>query len=302
MSLRRGVLAMVFVMGAATVGASGAEATPLRQTPAGQAKYLLWDVAPLGIDSSTALLLVELLSSEMRRVLGVRFLPSEEAIDATTRGLVAACGGTNACLTEVGLAAGADRLVVGVASSVGTLYNLRLKLIDTRSGEVLSSQQTSLQGDRNLMLPALQQLVLKLIDPTLLSGRLVVDVPMDGVTVQVDGLVVGVTPLLGPIDKIPVGEHTLKLSSPIIEDYFSFVSIQHDKTSTVSVSPKEIEALRAAIAASSAAISVPLHKRWWFWSLAAGAVAVAGGTAVVLTRAASDDGLPPATLGDLEMR
>lgn len=267
---------------------------------AGEApSYLLWDISPLGIDPSTSELLVEVLLGELERVLGDRLIREEGIIDVNTRHIVAGCDDAHECLVDAGLAANADRVLVGVVSSLGDMYQLDLKVIDTRTRKALNRIRVSLKGDRDVLLPAMQQLVLKLIDPALLSGTLVVDVPLAGVSVFIDGLPVGLTPLGGPFEKVPVGEHTLKLSSPMIEDYFSFFKINYGKTTEVRVSPKQIAALQAQIQASEKAVRVPVYNRWWFWTiLAGGAAVIAGGAALAVAVAqGGPDELPAASLG-----
>ncbi len=282
--------------------AVAADAAASDAAPVVNPSYLVWDVAPLGIEVHTADLLYDMLVLELGKLLGDRLVTAAREVTPLTRKEVDDCGRTTTCFAEIGGALGADRVIVGVASTLGDAYSLNLKMIDVRSGAVAAKAQTQLQGARDQMLPAIQGLVFDLLDPALLKGSLVVDIALEGVNVFVDGHQVGTTPIGASIQGLPAGEHTLKLSSPVMRDYFTFFTVQVGKTTTIRVEPEEIEALKAQLAAAQDAVAVPLYKRWWFWAIIGGvAASAAGGTAAALALGDRGTGLPPTSLGTIDL-
>jgi hypothetical protein len=266
--------------------------------PIADSSYLVWDVAPLGIDVRTADLLRDMLVLELGKMLGERLVTAHREITPGVRQEVDDCGRTSACFAEIGGAIGVDRVIFGVASTLGDAYSLNLKMVDVHTGEAFARAQASIQGERDKMLAAIQTLVFDLLDPALLNGALAVDIGMDGVSVFVDGHMVGTTPVGAPIEGLAAGEHTLKLSSPTMRDYFTFFNVQVGKTTRLRVDPEQIAALRAEIAA----VEVPLYKRWWFWAIIGGvAASAAGGTLAAVTAQGRGSGMPATSLGTVDL-
>jgi hypothetical protein len=278
----------------AALASSGETQAP----PDAKATYFLWDLAPLGIDIGTAGLLRDTLNLELTKVLGDRLVVPPAWMEVEVRPQVVACGLTTECLAEVGGGLGIDRVVSGVATALGDSYNVNLKIIDTHTGRHIARAQASMTGDRNQMLAAMQTLVAELIDVSLLKGSLAVEIPLAGVSIYIDGELAGTTPLARAIAGISPGEHTLKLSSSAMKDYFSFFTVTPGKQANIRVEPEQITQLQAQLEANA-----PFYKRWWFWSIIGTvAVAAAGGTTYAITSRGGDDGPPAATLGTVDLR
>ncbi|MBI5507126.1 MAG: PEGA domain-containing protein [Deltaproteobacteria bacterium] len=261
------------------------------------ATYVLWELAPLGIEPRTAVLLQDMLMLELSRVLGDKLVATPSWVDSEIRPLVGACGLAADCLAEAGGGLGVRRVITGVVTTLGDAYSVNLKVIDTGTGKVIAKAQASMTGDRNQMLASIQSLVLKLIDTSLLKGSLLVEIPLKGVNVYIDGDPAGVTPLGGPIDQLSVGEHSLKLSSPVMQDYFTFFTIAPGKQTQIAVDPQHAQSVQAQIEANA-----PFYKRWWFWTIVGSVVvAAAGGTAYAYS-SSGNDGPPQASLGTVDFR
>ena len=269
--------------------------------PSDGSTYVLWDVTPLGLGVNVARSLDNMLRGELRRILGSRLIEIDLYVDAETRRHVEICGSSTGCLAQVAGALGADRLITGTAATLGKAYGLNLKLVDARRGVDLARAETSLTGRRGEMLQAINHLILELVAPTLLKGALAIEAELAGADVYLDGELVATTPLSAPIDGLTAGEHTLKLTSPLMLDYFEFVTIHHGKTTHVVVDARQIEELKAKLAAADLE---PVHQRWWFWPTIAGAVTLVGGaTAYAIWGGSQTTTVPPeGSLGYVDVR
>jgi hypothetical protein len=266
-----------------------------------ESTYALWEIHGLGLGEEAVSPLREMLIGEMRRVLGNRLVDARPWIDSQTRQRIDACGGTTECLADVGGALGVDRMIVGGVATLGQHYSLNLKLVDTRQRQDLGKVQASLGGEKALILKGMHELILQLVAPNRLTGALAIQIDVQGADVFIDGKHAGTTPLAGPIENLPPGEHALRLTSPFMRDYFAYVTIHQSKTSQLVVDTEEIRALQATLSA----VDSPFYRRWWFWPIVGGvAVAAVGGTLFALS---AGDGrskvVPPAgSLGTVDTR
>lgn len=265
--------------------------------------YALWDIGPLGLSDETVASVKEMLLGVLHRVLGHRLVRVEPWVDAEMRHHISACGGTTECIVEVGGALGADRVILGVAGALGHNYSVNLKMVDVRERRDVAKAQAALEGEKSQILESMHLLILKLVDPSQISGKLDIQMALAGAEVYVDGKAVGTTPLPSPIEQLPAGEHALKITSPLMKDYFRFVTIHRGKTTHLSVDVQEIEALKAKLEVTDG-LSAPFYQKWWFWPVVGGALAaVAGGTVVAVTATGSTNTVAPSgTLGTVDVR
>jgi len=263
-------------------------------------RYMVWDIRALGLEEAVAQLIKQMFMSGLRDVLGDALIENPELLTLGTLADIEHCGITTDCLAQAGGALGIDRIVVGTASALGSAYSLTVKLIDASTGRDARRAQASIDGNRGKILAAMQKLIYELVDPALLHGSLRLDIALAGAEVVLDGRSFGRTPLAGPINGLTMGEHSLKVTSPLITDYFTFVKILPNKTTTVRVDAQQVETLRAQIEAAASAVDTPVYRRWWFWATVAGGLAaVAGSTAIVLSRSGAN-GVPSASLGTID--
>ncbi len=108
------------------------------------------------------------------------------------------------------------------------------------------------------------------------SAVLVVDSPVKGATVFVDGVKRGQTPTEV---RILAGAHSVRLSARNYEDTASEVLVSPGERRTLLLEPSEGE----------------IYERWWFWTIAG--AAVAGGAVAGITYAALTEG--PADVGSI---
>jgi hypothetical protein len=264
--------------------------------------FVLWDLSFLGLDETAARAIRSMLEGELRRVLGKRYLENAAVLTPEVRDAVESCGRTNECLAQAGGALGAHGVLIGTASVLGDAAGIIIKVVDTSTGLERANAKAMLRGDRGQMLEGLQGLVYELVDPARNLGALMVDIPIEGAVVVVDDQEVGATPLAEPVQGLAPGEHSLKVSSPLIKDFFSFFTVHPGKTTTVRVDVQEVQALQAQLRAAEEAFRVPVYRKWWFWTaIAVGAGAIAG-TSVLLLTNESGGGPPRTTAGTVDFR
>ncbi len=219
-----------------------------------RARYALWELLPLGLDDETADILLAMLRSELFEIAGDRLVLSPQAIEPGLRRRVDACEDRVACLAEASGAFGADRVIYGVVTNLGDHYSMSLKLLDTRLRRVIGRETAQLSGARDQLLQQIEILLFKLVAPERLLGELALDIDLAGAEVLVDGESVGTTPLSPATVKLGEGKHSLKVTSPVIEDYFTFFDIHYGKTTRVSVDATRIREVRAELASAPVSI------------------------------------------------
>lgn len=112
-----------------------------------------------------------------------------------------------ACLAEIGGALGVDFLVYGEIAKVAETYSTSLVLLDI--GRAEARNRTNVKVDElGQLLEETARATRRLVQPLLSDkrGYLVVDTRESGASVQVDGKLVGITPLAGRLE-LPMGPH-----------------------------------------------------------------------------------------------
>lgn len=112
-----------------------------------------------------------------------------------------------ACLAEIGGALGVDYMVYGEIAKVAETFSLSLVLLDIARAEAVSRASAKVDRASGLFDEA-RRASLRLVQPLLAdrTGYLVVDARETGAEVEVDGKLVGVTPLAGKLE-LPMGPH-----------------------------------------------------------------------------------------------
>ncbi len=120
------------------------------------------------------------------------------------------CDAGASCLAEIGGALGADYMVSGNLSFIGGAYLLQLQLLDLAGSNVVGRVGRDYAGAPSGLLEEVRVATRLLVRDVLAkkSGRLAVVAAEEGATVSVDGVVVGVTPLVEPL-VIAAGAHSL---------------------------------------------------------------------------------------------
>ena len=238
--------------GAAESRAQAVEAEPtMRELAAPESdklRYALWELVPLGLDEGTADAMLDMLRGELAKIVGDRLVVSARAVEKDIRRAVDECTDRVACLADAAGAFGAQRAVFGAVTNLGDTYNMNLKLLDIGRREVVARETATLSGSRNQLLKQIQILLFKLIAPSQLLGHLALTIDVGGADVYIDGQKVGTTPLPQKLAPLPEGEHSLKVSAPQIEDYFTFFTVHYGKTTEITVDATHLKAVQASLA------------------------------------------------------
>ncbi|MEZ4269929.1 MAG: PEGA domain-containing protein [Myxococcota bacterium] len=127
---------------------------------------------------------------------------------------VAECGGGPRCAVQVGRLVEANTVVFGNIGMLGETFSLNLRAMDVATGTEKARQQATISGNRDLLIPEMRLAAFRLIAPELITGSLFVEIDVEGVEVQIDGQVVGMTPLSKPVEDLTPGKHVVVLKRP----------------------------------------------------------------------------------------
>ncbi len=136
------------------------------------------------------------------------------AVQASKNAKLIDCVGGGKCAADIAKLVGADRVIYGGISVVGESYSLNARSAEAASGKEVSRYQTSFTGSRDALIPEIRLTAYKLLAPNRISGSLMVQADVDGVSIEIDGAARGMTPLSEPIRELTPGEHTVVLMRP----------------------------------------------------------------------------------------
>lgn len=157
------------------------------------------------------------------------------------RDLGASCERTNVdCLVKVGILAGVAK-VVGPAATTrddGTVLDLRL--IDVETGEEERRVIDLLVGDDAARRSRVAGAVRRLLAPDRSRGAILVECPVDGAEVFVDGGLYGRTPFAWPIADLAAGDHVVRAVAPDHQPFEATVTVRAGETLPVKVDLVEI--------------------------------------------------------------
>jgi hypothetical protein len=177
------------------------------------------------------------------------------------------CASDTSCLAELGGALGVALLVTGSVGKVGQSYIVNLVLTDTRTVRILAREQREVAGLDKLtseVQGGARFLVRGLLKDK--QGDLILKVSENGADVEVDGKLVGVTPL--GRQTLAGGPHTLRVSRT------GFVAWARD----VDISSEQPTVVEAALVPSVEFIEAydARARTWRGGALVAGGLGVAG--------------------------
>ncbi|RMH39827.1 MAG: PEGA domain-containing protein [Deltaproteobacteria bacterium] len=227
---------------AAAARPASADAGPLGRTIA------VWRIDALGIDAEIVARLESLFRTELERLAG-RPVPSRRVVDRALAGRprLRACDGSTACLAAIGRRVGADWIVSGNVAQLGDSYVVNLKLIDVATAtELRRVASEPLRGTPDELIERVRVAAYRLCAPERLWGEIAVLTDLVGAVVEVDGKSVGTTPLPGPIDRVPLGAHTLRVTAPGFTPFQQRVVVRFQKTTRVVVHLVKVGAVAPA--------------------------------------------------------
>lgn len=246
-------------------------------------KLAVWRIDALGIEPALVSRLDALFRIELDR-LATAPLPNRRDIESAIAGdkELARCGGEDRCLAAIGKRLGVDVMITGSVAAMGDNYILNIKAVDVaKAAQIRRISTDPLRGSPDELIDAIRVAAYRLLAPDQLHGSIVVLSDLLGATVQVDGKTVGATPLPGPITKIALGEHVLKVSAKGYTPFEDKVTVRFQKATRVVVrlvvAPGDPEGI-----AAPRLIARP-RKPWYSsgWAYAgAGVAAVAIGVAI----------------------
>jgi hypothetical protein len=217
-----------FVIGITVVGAGSAVAAPSR--------VAVFRIEPLGIEEELVSRLDALFRLELERLEGAA-LPSRRAVDKAIAGdnALRNCGGETDCLAGIGKKLGVKLVVNGNVGALGDSYVINLKLIDAEAGKEVRRISEPLSGSPDELIDGMRVAAYRLVAPERLKGAIAILSDVNGAEVQLDGKVVGRTPLRGPLVDLAVGKHKLRISARGYTDFMQEVEVRFQKTTQVVV-------------------------------------------------------------------
>lgn len=200
-------------------------------------KLAVWRIDALGIDVELVARLEALFRMELDR-LATAPLPGRREIDKAIAddAALGKCGGEDRCVAAIGKKLGVDVMITGSVAAMGDNYILNIKAVDVAKATQIRRIATDpLRGSPDELIEAIRVAAYRLLAPDQLYGSVVVLTDLVGATVALDGKTLGATPLQGPIAKLPLGEHTLKVSAKGYTPFEQPVTVRFQKATRVVV-------------------------------------------------------------------
>jgi len=145
------------------------------------------------------------------------------------------CENDTSCLAEIGGALGVSLLVTGSIGKVGNSFILSLILTDTAKAEVLAREQRTVAKADDL--PGQAEGAARFLVRKLLAGQqgfLVIEASESGAEVELDGRVIGMTPL--PRQTLAGGPHKLRLAKKGFITWARDILIEKEQVAVVDAS------------------------------------------------------------------
>jgi hypothetical protein len=246
-----------------------ADAAPQAQS------YVLFRLDPLGVEPQIVSQLEALLRAELGRVVGQE-LPSKGAVDkvALANPRLQSCTASPECLQPLARAFKATRIVSGNVGGLADSYIVNLKLVG-EDGRELRRVSAPMRGSPEELIAEIRVAAVRLVAPERLTGAVEILSDVPGAQVALDGNPVGQTPLLGPLDKIPVGVHKLAVSREGFSSFEEEVPVRFEKTTQVVVRQSAVSKAAQRAERRRQAGTLPIYTRWYVWTgVAVGAIGV----------------------------
>jgi len=196
---------------------------------------LFWRLKSLGIEEPIAVGISKVLSSELERIDGFTLVPQAKVTQATQQQeSLLSCQGKLGCLIELGQAVSASQVVSGVIGKLGDVFSFDIKLIDVGSEMEIRRVAQTWSGETDSLIEVMRQTATRLLKPESYKGNLSLNVNISGVSVFIDGDLVGQTPIEKSMRLSP-GRHALKLAAAGFKDYEAFIDVPFDRTVPVEI-------------------------------------------------------------------
>lgn len=245
-----------------------------RATPQAQS-YVLFRLDPLGVEPQIVSQLEALLRAELGRVVGQE-LPGKNAVDkvALANPRLQSCTASPECLLPLARAFKATRIVSGNVGGLADSYIVNLKLVG-EDGRELRRVSAPMRGSPEELIAEIRVAAVRLVAPERLTGAVEILSDVPGAQVMLDGNPVGQTPLLGPLDKIPMGVHKLSVAREGFSSFEEEVPVRFEKTTQVIVRQSAVSKAAQRAERRRRAGELPIYTRWYVWTgVAVGAIGV----------------------------
>ncbi len=149
-------------------GAASAQAKKVR--------IAVLEIRPLGTDAAKAELLSEVALTEAASLAGFEVIGKSDInsmIGFEKQKKVMGCTEDSTCLAEIGGALGVDFIMVGSLGTLGNLFRIDLKLVDSKKAKVRSRLGVTVEGNESMLVAAIQKAVRDLLAPEAPQGQVV---------------------------------------------------------------------------------------------------------------------------------
>lgn len=212
------LLLLLIAIPASAIGARGRG--PGKQ--ANVTKVAVLEIGALGLSSAMRKNLELLLRNSITTIGGFKVIPPVDiqmALQEPKHKAVLKCGGGPTCAVKTGKLVLADKVVFGTITSLGQNFALNLRLMDVATGKEMAREQSTISGNRDLLIPELRLAAYRLVAPDRISGSLLIEIDVEGVEIEIDGAKVGVTPLSKPVEDLKPGSHVVVLKRPGFSEF-----------------------------------------------------------------------------------
>jgi hypothetical protein len=200
-------------------------------------KIAVWRFDALGIEAELVARLETLFRMELDR-LAKQPMPSRRDIDRVITADQRECTGEEKCLAAIGKKLGVDVVVTGTVGSMADSYVLNIKAVASSTGKQIQRIQSDpLRGSPDDLIEGVRVAAYRLLAPEQLHGSIQIQSDLVGAEVQLDGKMIGKTPLprLGVIPKQPLGKHKLRVQAAGYSPFDDEVDVHFQKVSQVVV-------------------------------------------------------------------
>jgi hypothetical protein len=217
--------------------AADAVATAVGPEQALTQKIAVLSLDALGMDEERVARLEALFRMELDR-LASEPLPTRRDIDKAiaSKKDLRNCSGDDKCVAAIGKQLGVEIVVTGSVGALGDSYVVNIKAVDVATAKQLRRIATDpLRGSPDELIEAVRVAAYRLLAPEQLKGSITVLTDLVGATVSVDGAPTGSTPLPGPISKLELGKHQLRVAADGYVPFEEEVDVRFQKSTRVVV-------------------------------------------------------------------
>ena len=135
----------------------------------------------------------------------------------------------------MGKALKVDYVISGNVAELGDSYVLNVKAVTSSGEELRRIVSDPLRGNQDELIEAIRVAAYRLLSPEELVGEISILADRTGATVELDGQVVGKTPLPAPIQNVSLGKHQLRVSAGEFGEFESEIDVRFQKSTRVIV-------------------------------------------------------------------